>query len=694
MPSAFHPAPSAGASRWSRLPREARDTLFLLAVVGWILLPLTATLPLWASALAYALLAWRGRIALLQKPMPGRWQLLALLVLVVGLTLLSYRTILGADAGVTLVSMLLTLKTMELRAKRDAMVIFFLGFFALIANFLHSQSLLTALAIAIGLVGLLTALVHAHMPVGQPSLKFAAVLSLKMVAIGAPLTLALFVFFPRMAPLWGVPQNPAAKTGLSDEMTVGSVASLAQDEGIAFRVKFDTPQNRPPPANQLYWRGPVLSDFDGSTWRATPSFRTPDDRMFADIRTEGEALRYELTLEPHHKPWLLTLDLTGSAPVLPRGRAYSTGDLQWLSNRPITEVTRIAVESHTRYRFGMQAGNRELAFNRRLPANSNPRTQAWVAQLVAEIGERPDRSAQLVQRLQQQLRSGGYTYTLDPGVYTGQAADEFWFDRKQGFCEHISAAFVIALRSAGVPARIVTGYQGGEANSVDGYWTVRQADAHAWAEVWLGEEQGWVRFDPTGSVSPGRIGAAQRLNTPNFMGISVSNAATINGLQRMRAVWEAVNNSWNQWVLNYTQREQMDMLSKLGLSSPDWMDLVRILGGLLLAAAMVVVLALQYQRRRVDPWLALLGEARKRLRQAGVPEAAQGSAATPRALARLVHAQAPELAPAFGQWLKAMERQRYAHATGQPAPKAELAALRKQLRLLPWSRLRARANKV
>lgn len=694
MSSVFSPSRPAGVSRWSALPREARDTVFVLAVVGWILLPLTATLPIWASALAYALLAWRGSMALRQKPLPGRWQLLALLVLVVGLTVLSYRTILGADAGVTLVSMLLTLKTMEMRARRDAMVVFFLGFFALIANFLHSQSLLTALAIAIGLVGLLTALVHAHMPVGQPSIKFAAGLSLKMVAIGAPLTLALFVLFPRMSPLWGVPQNPSAKTGLSEEMTVGSVASLAQDEGIAFRVKFDTPQNRPPAANQLYWRGPVLSDFDGTTWRATPSFRNADDKLFSDIATEGEALRYELTLEPHHKPWLLTLDLTRKAPELPRGRAYSTGDLQWLSNRPITEVSRITVESHLRYRFGMQAGKRELAFNRRLPTNSNPRTQAWVAQLAAEIGERPDRSEQLVQRLQQQLRSGGYTYTLDPGIYTGQAADQFWFDRKEGFCEHISAAFVIALRSAGVPARIVTGYQGGEANSVDGYWTVRQADAHAWAEVWLSEEQGWVRFDPTGAVSPGRIGAAQRLNTPNFMGISVSNAATINGLQRMRAVWEAVNNSWNQWVLNYTQREQMDMLSKLGLSSPNWMDLVRILGGLLLAAALIVVAALQYQRRRSDPWLALLGQARKRMRQAGMQEAALSSATTPRILARMVHAQAPDVAPAFGQWLKAMERQRYAHATGQAAPKAELAALRKQLRLLPWSRLRAQVNKV
>lgn len=694
MSSVFSPTRPAGRARWAALPREARDTVFLLAVVGWVLLPLTATLPIWASALAYALLAWRGSIALRHKPLPGRWQLLALLVLVVGLTLLSYRTILGADAGVTLVCMLLTLKTMEMRAKRDAMVVFFLGFFALIANFLHSQSLLTAVAIAIGLVGLLTALVHAHMPVGQPSIKFAAGLSLKMVAIGAPLTLALFVLFPRMAPLWGVPQNPTAKTGLSEEMTVGSVASLAQDEGIAFRVKFDTPQNRPPAANQLYWRGPVLSDFDGTTWRATPSFRTPDDKLFNDIATEGEPLRYELTLEPHHKPWLLTLDLTRSAPQLPRGRAYSTGDLQWLSNRPITEVTRIAVESHPRYRFGMHAGNRELAFNRRLPANSNPRTQAWVAQLMAEMGDRPDRHELLVHRLQAQLRNGAYTYTLDPGVYTGQAADEFWFDRKQGFCEHISAAFVIALRSAGVPARIVTGYQGGESNSVDGYWTVRQADAHAWAEVWLGEEKGWVRYDPTGSVNPGRVGAAQRLNTPNFMGINVSNAATINGLQQMRAVWEAVNNSWNQWVLNYTQREQMDMLSKLGLSSPNWMDLVRILGGLVLAAAIIVVLVLQYQRRRTDPWLALLTQARKRMRQAGMPDAALSSATTPRILARMVHTQAPDLAPAFGQWLKAMERQRYAHATGQAAPKAELAALRKQLRLLPWSRLRAQANKV
>ena len=688
--------PSFAATRtaWPSLPREARDTIFLLSVVAWVLLPLAAaSLPLWATALAYALLLWRGMLAVRQKPLPRRWILVALLACIVGATVASYKTIVGSEAGVTLISMLLALKTLEMRARRDAMVVFFLGFFALLANFLHSQSLLTALAIAIGLVGLLTALVNAHMPVGQPSLKYAAKLSLKMIAIGAPLTLALFVLFPRMAPLWGVPNPNAGKTGLSDEMTVGNMASLAQDEGIAFRVRFDTPGNQPPPANQLYWRGPVLAEFDGTTWRATPSFRATDDKLFDDIVTSGEPLRYELTLEPHHKPWLLALDLTRTPPVLPRGRAYSSGDLQWLSNRPIAEVTRIAMQSHTNYRFGMQANNRELAFNRRLPATSNPRTQAWAQQLAADIGDVPDRDQQLVQRLLAQLRSGGYTYTLDPGVYSGQAADQFWFDRKEGFCEHISAAFIIALRSAGVPARIVTGYQGGELNGVDGYWTVRQADAHAWAEVWLGPQSGWVRVDPTGAVSPGRVGAAQRINAGNFMGISVNNPAAISGLQRMRAVWEAVNNSWNQWVLNYTQREQMDLLGKLGLQSPNWMDLVRILGILVMAGALVAAAALQYQRRRIDPWLALIAQARKRLAQAGI---ASSESSTPRSLARAIRQQIPETtqARAFADWLQAMEQIRYAAPAGTaPSPHA-LATLRKQLRQLPWPSLAQQANKV
>ena len=677
--------------RLTKLPREARDTLFLLLVVSWVLMPLTATLPLWASALAYGLLLWRATLAFRQQPLPGRWTLAALLVLAVSSTALSYKTIVGADAGVTLITMLLALKTMEMRARRDAMVVFFLGFFALLANFLHSQSLLTALAIAIGLVGLLTALVNAHMPVGQPSLRFAAGLSLKMIAIGAPLTLALFVFFPRMAPLWGVPMSNSAKTGLSDEMNVGNMASLAQDQGIAFRVLFNTEGNRPPPSRQLYWRGPVLADFDGRTWRASGGTPSPSDKPLSDISTSGDPLRYELTLEPHQKPWLLALDLTSTTPALPRGRAFLTQDMQWLSYRPITEVTRIGMQSHTSYRFGMQASERELRFNRRLPANSNPRTQAWAQQLAADIGDGPERDQRLVQRLLTQLRNGGYTYTLDPGVYAGEAADQFWFDRKEGFCEHIASAFVIALRAAGVPARIVTGYQGGEMNAVDGFWTVRQADAHAWAEVWLGAQQGWVRIDPTGAVSPGRVTAAQRINTSNVMGFVVSNPTAISSLQRMRAMWEAVNNSWNQWVLNYTQRDQMDLLGKLGLSSPNWMDLVRILGGLLMAAAAIVSAVLYYQRHHTDPWLALLLQVRQRLAKAGI---ASAESATPRSLAQAIRQHAPGQAQAFEAWLQELERVRYASSGAPGATSAALASLRRQLPQLPWSGLMRPSDKV
>ncbi len=686
-------APLGPSARWASLPRDARDTLFLLLVVAWIILPLTASLPVWASVIAYAMLAWRAAIAYRQAKLPSRWALAAVLAVVVGLTLWSYRTIVGSEAGVTLVTMLLALKTLELRARRDAMVIFFLGFFALLSNFLHSQSLVTALAIAVGLAGLLTALVNAHMPVGRPSLSFGLGLSLKMVLIGAPLTLALFVFFPRMAPLWGVPNNPnAGKTGLSDEMTVGAMASLAQDDSIAFRVRFLTPGNEPPASRHLYFRGPVLSDFDGRIWRASASIRSKGDKLFQDIATAGDPIRYELTMEPHRKPWLLALDLTAEPPQLPRGRAYSTGDLNWMSSQPINEVTRMQLQSHLQYRFGMQATELELRSNRRLPAQSNPRTQAWVQQLQSKIGVAPDANAQLVQALLTHLRTQGYQYTLDPGVYGREAADEFWFDRKEGFCEHIASAFVIALRSAGVPSRIVTGYQGGENNPVDGFWTVRQADAHAWAEVWLGPQEGWVRIDPTGAVMPGRVGAAQRLTrNSGFFGVSVDNPLAISTMQRMRAVWEAVNNSWNQWVLNYTQREQMNLLQSLGFSSPSWIDLVRILGISILAGMLVVAVLLQRQHRRTDAWLRLLTSARTRLAKAGI---ASNDSATPRSLAKALRQQYPCQAPLFTAWLQAMEQWRYAAPDDATNKASNLQLLQKQLRQLPWSSLSGTPRKV
>ena len=240
--------PSAPTTPWTTrvrqemnaLPRESRDTLFLLLVVGWVMLPQLNVLPLWATALAGGCLLWRGWLAWHTRPLPGRWWLLGMLLAAIAGTLLTHKTVLGRDAGVTLTTLLLALKTLELRARRDAFVIFFLGFFTMLTNFFFSQSLLTAASMVVGLLGLLTALVNAHKPVGKPPLRESARTAGSMVLLGAPIVAALFIFFPRLAPLWGTPSDTSTgRTGLSSTMQVGNVAQLALDEGVALRVRFE-----------------------------------------------------------------------------------------------------------------------------------------------------------------------------------------------------------------------------------------------------------------------------------------------------------------------------------------------------------------------------------------------------------------------------------------------------------------------
>ena len=321
-------------ARLTALPRDARDTLFLLAVIAWVVAPQVAHVPWWTSAAVVALLLWRGVLAWRGSPLPGRWTVVALLALAVAATLATQRTLLGRDAGVVLVLLLLALKTLEARARRDALVIFFLGFFTVLSNFFFSQSLATAAAMLLALLGLLTALVNAHLPVGRPPLAQSLGTASRMVLWGAPVMLALFVLFPRMAPLWGLPNNPlSGRTGLSDHMQVGRMAELALDDSIAMRVRFDTPGNAAPPQSQLYFRGPVLSRFDGRQWRAP----TAPDRLPANLRVAGAPLRYTVTLEAHQKPWLLLLDAVPERPDLDpgRGSAVMTPELEWLATRPV-----------------------------------------------------------------------------------------------------------------------------------------------------------------------------------------------------------------------------------------------------------------------------------------------------------------------------------------------------------------------
>ncbi|KQM80525.1 transglutaminase [Xylophilus sp. Leaf220] len=673
------------------LPRDSRDTLFLLAVVAWVLLPQVAYLPLWASAVAALVLLWRARLAWRADPLPGRWWLLALVAVCTGATLLTHKTILGREAGVTLVIMLLALKTLELRARRDAMVIFFLGFFAMLTNFFVSQSLPVAFAMVVALWGLLTALVQAHMPVGRPPLAAAAGTSARMMLLGAPIMLALFLFFPRMSPLWGVPGDQTrGRSGLAQDMEIGNITSLALDDGVAMRIRFDTPGNAPPPQQDLYFRGPVLSTFDGRRWRPLSTLGAngeyvPRWQPPGPLQVSGTPVRYEATLEPSRRTWLLTLD---AAPEKPEGvEAYRSADLQWTALRPVNQLLRYKAVSFTDFRYGPERRTPAMRAFTELPEGFDPRTRALAAELLAQAKADPqstadggDATAALVADAMRRLRTGGYTYTLEPGIYGRETADEFWFDRKAGFCEHIASAFVVLMRAADVPARIVTGYQGGDLNAVDGYWTVRQSDAHAWAEVWQAG-RGWTRVDPTSAVSPDRIGQLVRLPAPQGAFAGAFGAVIGEGLvQQLRAGWEAVNNRWNQWVLNYTQERQFDLLKRLGFGTPDWQDLARILAVLVAVASIAGAVWAALARRSHDPWLLLLARARRRLERQGLALPPQ---MPPRAMAAEVQRAFGHDGVAVQAWLLRLEALRYGRAD-PAAQRGALAALRREFGALAW----------
>jgi len=666
--------------RLRHLPRDTRDTLFLLFVIAWVLTPQLVRLPLWCSALALTVLVWRGAMAWNARALPSRWWLLGLLLLTIGATLLTHRTLLGRDAGVTLLVVLLTLKTLELRARRDAFVVFFLSFFTMLTNFFFSQSLLTAAAMLVALLGLLTALVNTHMPVGKPPLREAAATALTMASLGAPIMLVLFLLFPRFAPLWGLPSDAmSGRSGLSATMEVGSIAELALDDSIAMRVRFE---GLPPTQSSLYFRGPVLSTLQGRQWLTLRSGFPERMQDAANLQLRGSPIRYQVTLEPNNQPWIFVLDAALEQPQVSGMELRLSSQLQWLADRPVSDLLRYTAQSHIAFSHGPLRRTAALQDYLELPAGFNPRTLEWAADLRRNQagGENP---AQLVETVLQHLRTAGYSYTLEPGVYGDNTADEFWFDRRTGFCEHIASAFVILMRALDIPARIVTGYQGGEVNDRDGYWILRQSDAHAWAEVWLAG-QGWVRVDPTAAVAPGRIGSLQRLVAPRGLIDTAMQAVSPAIWFNLRNTWEALNNRWNQWVLNYSQNTQLDLLKTIGFDTPSWEDLAYVLLALVVAASGIGAAWTIWERSRHDPWLRLLEAAARRLAAAGLPV---GPSSPPRAMALLVrqHWGTDDAgALAVSAWLLRLETLRYAPRTGTDT--LGLTALRREWRHLPWPR--------
>lgn len=640
------------------VPRETRDTLFLLATIAAIVAPHASHLALWASALTVLVLGWRVHLAWRQQPLPGRLILAFIVVVMVGLTFLTHRTLVGRQPYVTLLVMLLVMKTLELRARRDAFVVFYLGFFLVLTQFLYSQSLLTGLWMLLSVWALLSAVVLAQMPVGQPTLALAARQAARTTALGLPMMVLLFLLFPRIAPLWGVPTENIGRTGLSNQLDFGAMAEIANDDSIAMRLRF---RSEPPPSRQRYFRGPVLGVFDGRSWRPTEQgWRRPEALV-----TAGPALQYEMTLEPLRISVLPLLEMSpgdaGTEISIGEMKMRRGPELQWLTPRPITERLRFDAQAHADYRVGPQRASEWLRAYLRLPEGLNPRSRAWALALreEARFAALPpaELAPALVQAVLDHIARADFTYTLAPGRYgeaTPHVIDEFWLDRKLGFCEHFASAFVVLMRSMEVPARIVTGFQGLDPEPQDGYWIVRNSNAHAWAEYWV-EGRGWVRADPTAAIAPERISLGQALR-PAPSAFEQLNPTLWRSL---RNGWESLNNQWQQLVLNYSRQNQFDLLKSIGFDTPDWLALGRFSAGVIFVLALAGALWNWWQGRPHDAWSRQRERVLAELRRWGVGAAAHQP---PAQWAALLHERHGSAAASAVELLLALERQRYGAA--------------------------------
>jgi transglutaminase-like putative cysteine protease len=586
------------------LPLVPRQSWWLLATGLVAAAPLAPYLPIWLNTAAAAALLWRGWLAWKRQALPSRWLILLLAAAAVVGVEVEYRTLFGQNAGVALLVALLGLKQLETRAVRDGLAIVLLTYFLALAQFFFNQTIPAAI-VAIVIVTLSTSCLGSLQDRRRPTLKLLRVSGL-MLAQALPFMLLLFVLFPRVqGPLWGLPRDAySALSGLSDTMAPGSISQLSLSDAIAFRAKFAGPL---PPHGKLYWRGPVLSEFDGVLWRPD---RTPPRKTLAYDVPDDMGIAYEITLEPDNKPWLFALELPTRLPP----EAEASKDYLLLARNNIVSRIRYELTSRTDLRAGIDEPAFRLQRNLALPANSNPRIRA-----LAE-GWRHDAKSdtEIVDRAATFFFRQGLLYTLNPPLLGRDSADEFLFDGRRGFCEHFANAFAVAMRAAGVPARVVTGYQGGELNPVDGYLTVRQYDAHAWVEVWLAG-RGWTRLDPTAISAPARIDDNLAAALPAGDPLPLLARVDLAWLRDLRFRWDAVANTWNQWVIGYNPQRQLEFLNRLGMPSPDW----RAMTAALAVLSGIVLLALTgwalWQRHRLDPAAAAWERLGRRLARLGLP---------------------------------------------------------------------------
>jgi transglutaminase-like putative cysteine protease len=668
------------AGRTPLLPVQLRILGALLLAAQ---LPQAPHLPIWIAITGIALVVLRLLLLrgdrLRPDAPPGRIPSWSLVLFAVGAAFavrMSYGYLVGRDPSVAFLFILVAIKLLETRTTRDGVLLICLACFLLITPFFSSQSLLAALAAvpAVVLVGVaLDALHRARPGVGAsfawaPATRRSAVLMLQ----GLPIAALLFVFFPRLAgPLWGLPADFGAQSGLSDSMSPGQISELSLSDAVAFRVDFDGPV---PPPSTRYWRGPVFSRFDGRTWRpGGPGLRGEL------VPGAGPPTTYTVTLEPNNRSSLFALDLPAALPAITSGAppgfggsVIVTGDQQLLLRAPIAQSLRYTQASilHASYPADMAADPRA---NRGLGIG-NEKTIAFARELRAR---HPDDDA-YVRAVLRWFNEEEFVYTLAPPFLDRDPVDLFLFDQRRGFCEHYASAFVLLMRAAGIPARVVTGYQGGTINPRGGYLIVRQSDAHAWAEALV--DGRWQRVDPTAAVAPSRVEEGLGAALPSSELVPFLARLNINWIKTVQLAWDAFNHDWRRNVIGYNNERQRSLWREWRLDRFAPWQLVALLAVFIFGWGALVVGWLLWKRRRQERALVLWDDLNRRLARAGMPRQAHEG---PIAFAQRAAARWPQFAIAFAAIGESFAELRYGPVDEGSERDALVATLERAIDVLP-----------
>ncbi|HEY6124786.1 MAG TPA: DUF3488 and transglutaminase-like domain-containing protein [Steroidobacteraceae bacterium] len=647
----------------------ARSTTATTLVFAASVLLVSPDAPVWCVAIALAATVWRllvarGYLAPMKSFRGMRFLLGAITAVLVFAVAASFHTLNGLAAGTALLLVMGALKLVESRARRDEGIVIGVSLFLLLASVLATQSLARVPLYLLVVWGACAAIAMIADHSGALAPRAALRLSARALAMSVPLAAACFLFFPRFAgQFWALQRGQQATTGLSDEMSPGSISKLANEYDPAFRVRFETD---PPAQSALYWRGPVLNDFDGFTWRRNPLKYYPQ----VPIELLGEPVRYRITLEPTNQRWLFALDTVAASPR--RDIRMVQFDRQLEMSTPVTSVLSYDATSNLETRSTGPLPTLGKRHETTLPLDRNPRARALALDLRARTGS----DAAFARAVLDWFRDNGLEYTLEPGVTTLDSVDTTLFDSRKGFCGHFASSYAMMMRAAGVPARVVTGYLGGEWNPVGGYIVVRQSDAHAWTEIWL-DETGWTRIDPTAVVAPERLNRGIFDLMPESLPLTSTFLHNSALLSRLEHLWDGANQWWQERVVEFNVRAQLNLLRKLGIDSPSWQHLAWGFGAALVLWIAWVSLTLRRGVARTKPdriGRAWIRATRKLARVAPARAPAEG----PMEYAGRVSAQRPDLAARIDALAALYTRLRY----GREATHQDVAAFEREVRNL------------